>query len=161
MLRSRKYGADMRATIGRIELIPNRVNIVPGRAVSTVDLRNPEDEAMTRAERDLAAFLESLAVEMGVSIESRQTARTPRIRFSEEVQSVIASHMDAKKLKHTRILSGAGHDAQEFAAVCPTAMIFVPGEYEGISHNPREWSTKEACERGVSVLAETILSLAR
>jgi N-carbamoyl-L-amino-acid hydrolase len=160
MIRSQKYGADMRATMGRVELSPNRVNIVPGRALCTVDLRNPEDDAMALAERDLARFLEELARELGVAIDARQTARTSRIRFAESVQSVIAAHMDERKLRSMRILSGAGHDAQEFAAVCPTAMIFVPGEYDGISHNPREWSTQEACVRGVGILFETLVTLA-
>jgi N-carbamoyl-L-amino-acid hydrolase len=58
-------------------------------------------------------------------------------------------------------LSGAGHDAQEMASVCPTAMIFVPGEYDGISHNPREFSTPEACARGVQILCETMLELSK
>jgi N-carbamoyl-L-amino-acid hydrolase len=57
-------------------------------------------------------------------------------------------------------MSGAGHDAQELAAICPTAMIFVPGEYHGISHNPREYSTPEACARGVNILLQTLVELA-
>ena len=63
-------------------------------------------------------------------------------------------------LKYQRIISGAGHDAQEIAALCPTAMIFVPGEYDGISHNPREYSTPEACTRGVNVLLRALVELA-
>ncbi|MHA5050586.1 hypothetical protein [Streptomyces sp. SD15] len=56
----------------------------------------------------------------------------------------VARHGDAQAaddhgLEHIALLSGAGHDAQEIAALCPTAMIFVRGEYDGISHNPREY----------------------
>jgi acetylornithine deacetylase/succinyl-diaminopimelate desuccinylase-like protein len=51
-------------------------------------------------------------------------------------------------------------DAQEMAAIGPTAMIFVRGEYDGISHNPREYSTPEACTRGIDVLATTLVRLA-
>ncbi len=160
MVRSGAYGRDMRATMGRIDLSPNRINIVPGRALCTIDLRNPEDDAMAHAEESFARFLETLASQLGLTITARRTARTPRIRFSEAVQAMIARHMDAAGLRHTPILSGAGHDAQELAAVCPTAMIFVPGEYDGISHNPREWSTQEACARGVAILYDTILELA-
>lgn len=159
MVASGAYGEDMRATMGRIESVPNRVNIVPGKVTCTVDLRNPEDEAMRAAEADLAAWLPELASSLGVTIEARQTARTPRIRFDAGVQQVITEQMEARGLSHRALLSGAGHDAQEFAAICPTAMIFVPGEYEGISHNPREWSTKAACTRGVEVLLGTILAL--
>jgi beta-ureidopropionase / N-carbamoyl-L-amino-acid hydrolase len=67
--------------------------------------------------------------------------------------------MDGRGYTHQRIMSGAGHDAQELASVCPTAMIFVAGEYDGISHNPREYSTPQACTRGVNVLLDTLLEL--
>jgi N-carbamoyl-L-amino-acid hydrolase len=46
------------------------------------------------------------------------------------------------------------------ASICPTAMIFVPGEYNGISHNPREYSTPAACARGVTILLQALVELA-
>jgi N-carbamoyl-L-amino-acid hydrolase len=160
MVASGRYGRDLRATMGRIEPIPNRVNIVPSRVVCTVDLRNPDDEAMSTAEQDLSKYYQRLEAEVGVQISARQTAKTPRIPFSTKVQALIASKMSAHGIKFQEILSGAGHDAQEFASICPTGMIFVPGEYDGISHNPREYSTPEACTRGVNILLETMLDLA-
>lgn len=160
MTSSGEFGEDMRVTMGRIEPVPGRVNIVPAKLVCTVDLRNPEDEAMERAEAAFAAYLEALSAQMGIVIEARQTARTPRVRFDEQTQALIERKMSARGYRSQRILSGAGHDAQEFAAVCPSAMIFVPGEYDGISHNPREFSSKEACGKGVRVLCDVILELA-
>jgi N-carbamoyl-L-amino-acid hydrolase len=159
MAHSGRYGAEMRATMGRIDPHPNRVNIVPARLTCTVDLRNPEDDAMATAERDLLAHYKELESELGVQIAWRQTAKTPRIRFSTDVQAAIAKKMEAKGHRFQHILSGAGHDAQEMSALCPAAMIFVPGEYDGISHNPREYSTPEACARGVQILLETMLEL--
>lgn len=156
---SGSYG-EMRATMGAVQPHPGMVNIVPGRLRCTVDLRNPDDAMMAAAERDLLAFYKTVEKEMRVGIEWRQTARTPRIAFSEHVQATIARHMDEAGIKHQRIMSGAGHDAQEIAALCPTAMIFVPGEYDGISHNPREYSTPEACTRGVNILLRTLVELA-
>ena len=156
---SGRYG-EMRATMGGIDPSPGLVNIIPGRVRATVDLRNPDDAQMAAAERDLAAFIKSLESEFSVQIESRQTAKTPRIPFSETIQSVIARNMDEAGLTYQHIISGAGHDAQEMAALCPTAMIFVPGEYDGISHNPREWSTQTQCKNGVDILLRTLLELA-
>jgi N-carbamoyl-L-amino-acid hydrolase len=155
---SGRYG-EMRATMGGIDPAPGLVNIVPGRVRCTVDLRNPDDAMMVAAERDLAAYLRALEAEFGVQIEARQTARTPRIPFSTDVQATIARHIDAAALSWQHIVSGAGHDAQEIAALCPTAMIFVPGEYDGISHNPREYSTPEQCQNGVNTLLRTLLDL--
>lgn len=160
MCRSGRYGAEMRATMGRIDPHPGLVNIVPARVVCTVDLRNPDDDAMAAAERDVALYLDELRRELGVEIEVRQTAKTPHVPFDARVQAVIAARMKAHGLRFERILSGAGHDAQEMAPLCPTAMIFVPGEHDGISHNPREYSTPAACTRGAQILFETLLTLA-
>jgi diaminopropionate ammonia-lyase len=59
-----------------------------------------------------------------------------------------------------RAVSGAGHDAQEMAAICPTAMVFVAGENGGISHTPREYANPCACGDGTDVLANAVLRLA-
>ena len=158
MADSNAFG-QMRATVGSMTISPGLTNIVPMRAVFTVDLRNPDDEAMMHAETALAAFLEELQDE-GFSCSARRMAKTQHVPFDEDVKSVIARTADGLGLSHREMLSGAGHDAQEMAAVCPTAMIFIPGEYDGISHNPREFSTPEACANGVQVLAATILELA-
>lgn len=158
MAMSGEYG-ELRATMGAIQSVPGMVNIIPGRLRCTVDLRNPDDTKMAAAERDLAAFMRKLEAEMGVTLESRWTAKTPRIAFSEQIQAVIARKMDEAGLTYQRIMSGAGHDAQELASLCPTAMIFVPGEYDGISHNPREYSTPEQCTRGVNIFLRTLVEL--
>ena len=154
-----QYG-ELRATMGGIQHYPGMTNIIPGRAWCTIDLRNPEDHLMADAEREVASYLKQLERELGVEISTKRTAKTPRIRFSEEVQRVIASKMTDHNLVFQKIISGAGHDAQELSSLCPTAMIFVPGEHEGISHNPREYSTPQQCQRGVQILLETIVELA-
>src|SRR5439155_1766955 len=146
--------------MGAIDPAPGLVNIVPGRVRCTVDLRNPDDEKMAAAEGDLAAFVRRLEGEFGVQIEARPTAKTPRIHFDRDVQSLIARQIDRAGLSHQPIVSGAGHDAQELAALCPTAMVFVPGEFEGISHNPREYSTPEQCQNGINVLLRALAELA-
>ena len=87
-------------------------------------------------------------------------ARTHHVDFDTEVQKAIAQAADDLTLTHESLLSGAGHDAQELAEICPTAMVFVPGEYDGISHNPREWSSPEACANGVNVMATVVCRLA-
>ncbi len=55
--------------------------------------------------------------------------------------------------------SGAGHDAQMIARICPTAMIFVPS-ISGISHNPREDTHPDHLEIGANLLLHTLLRLA-
>jgi N-carbamoyl-L-amino-acid hydrolase len=153
------YG-ELRATMGVMRPQPDMINVIPGAMHVTVDLRNPEDTGMEAAESALRAYVDELVERDGVGIETRQTARTKVVPFAESVQSVIAAAADGRGLRHRRLFAGAGHDAQEWAAVCPTAMVFVPGEHDGISHNPRELSTPKQCADGINVLLDTVLALA-
>ena len=159
MTESGRYG-QLRATMGAIAPYPGLVNIVPGRVVCSVDLRNPIEGLLQAAEADFAALLDEVARREGVEIQARQTARTPPIDFDPGIQVRVAAAATAMGLRHEPIISGAGHDAQEFARICPTGMVFVPGEFEGISHNPRELSTAEQCGRGIEVLYRVAVDLA-
>ncbi len=161
MVNSGDFG-ELRATVGRLRLYPGLTNIVPMLAEMTVDLRNPDDHALERAEAHLARVLEAIEEgQPGLSFYARRLARTRHVPFDPSIQRLLQDVSDSYGLSHRPILSGAGHDAQEMAAICPTGMIFVPGEYDGISHNPREYSTPEACTAGINVLAGALLRLAR
>src|SRR5262249_19859869 len=131
------------------------------RTVCTVDLRNPSEAYMDAAEADLRAALEEIGRATGVEITARRTAQTPPVAFGTDLQDLVAEEMDAVGLSHRRLISGAGTAAGGVAALAPTAMIFVPGEYDGISHNPREYSTPEACAAGVGTLLAVMRRLAR
>lgn len=160
MARSGHYGPQMRATMGAMVPVPGLVNIVPGHMTVTVDLRNPIDEQMRRAEADIIAFYDQVAAEEGVQVRWRQTARTSCVQFDPVFQDRIEAAAQRRGLSTRRMVSGAGHDAQELAHLTRAAMIFVPGECNGISHNPRELSTPEQCANGVSVLLDVLLEIA-
>lgn len=160
MIASGRYGSEMRATVGSFRPHPGLVNIVPSRVICTVDLRNPSDEYMKAAEGDLESYYRRVESEEKVQIQWRQTARTPFVGFDPKLQQAIADASERKGLSTHRMVSGAGHDAQEMARLCKTAMVFVPGEYDGISHNPREFSTPEQCQQGVGVMLDVMLTLA-
>ncbi len=160
LVASGRFGAELRATMGVIAPHPGLINVVPGRVTCSVDVRNPDDAILARAEAEVVAFYDEVAKLEGVSITHRRTARTPFVPFAERLRALITAAAAARGLSHEPIVSGAGHDAQELARACPAGMIFVPGEHDGISHNPRELSTSAQCENGVNVLLDTLLSLA-
>jgi beta-ureidopropionase / N-carbamoyl-L-amino-acid hydrolase len=151
---------QLRGTVGTLTLEPAQTNVIPSRATLTVDLRNPEDERMTAAEKHLAAVVDGLSRRHGVTATWERMAKTDVVRFSAEAQAVLADAAGRLGLPHVAAMSGAGHDAQEIAATCPAAMVFVAGEYGGISHTPREYSRPEACGNGADVLANAVLALA-
>jgi N-carbamoyl-L-amino-acid hydrolase len=115
---------------------------------------------MAAAEAHLAAFIETLPDRYGVSGTLHRMAKTAVIPFDEGIQKLLADTADDIGLGYVATMSGAGHDAQEIAAICPTAMVFVAGENGGISHTPREYSNPAACGNGIDVLANAVLRLA-
>jgi N-carbamoyl-L-amino-acid hydrolase len=149
----------MVATVGRVELHPNLVNVVAARAVLTVDLRHTDDSVLTAAERALAAMCDELRESEGVGIESRWLARFAPVDFDATVVDRV--ERVAREQGHTtkRMPSGAGHDAQMLARVCPSGMVFVPSA-GGVSHNPAEHTDDDQLEAGANVLLHVMLELA-
>ena len=154
-----ELGGDQVATVGRLEFFRNRVNVVPNRAVLTVDLRNTDEALLQRAEARLAAHLDALRDAEKVEISTRKLARFAPVPFAPAMTDRIEGHARALGLTTRRMPSGAGHDAQMLAAVCPTAMIFVPS-VDGISHNVREYTEPKHIEAGAQVLLAVLSELA-
>lgn len=159
MADSGSYG-ELRATMGVINPHPGAINVIPGRIDATMDLRNPGDADLLRAEQDLRSYADQLAKDHGVTIEWERLAKTDYVPFDDSVQQVIEDAAAELGFKSRRLIAGAGHDAQEWAPHCKTAMIFATGEYDGISHNPREFSTKKQCADAINVLLRSALHLA-
>ncbi len=160
LIRSGRFGDQLRATMGVTNLFPGLVNVVPNRVMATVDIRHPDDAVLRRALGELTAFYERVAAEEKVQLVFRETARTPDVPFDARVQQLVSKAAAARGLSHQRLVSGAGHDCQELARLCPAGMVFVPGEFDGISHNPRELSTPKQCADGVNVLLDVMTALA-
>ena len=147
------------ATVGRIELHPNLVNVVPARATLTVDLRNTDETLLQQAEAALVARLDELAGEHGVEIETRSLARFEPVVFDPAVVDLVESVAAAHGHDALRMPSGAGHDAQMLARVCPSGMVFVPSR-RGLSHNPAEHTDADDLVAGANVLLHTMIQLA-
>jgi len=156
---AREMGGGQLATMGRIELVPNLINVIAARATATVDLRNTDEEALREAERRLAAFLDGIAAREEVAIAVRRLARFEPVIFDDAIARLVED--TARRLGHSirRMTSGAGHDAQMMARICPTAMIFTPS-VGGLSHNVREFTRPEDLGAGADVLLHTLLALA-
>jgi N-carbamoyl-L-amino-acid hydrolase len=146
-------------TVGRIELHPNLVNVVASTATLTVDLRHTDDAVLTKAERRLRVLVDEIAAAEGVSASWRELARFAPVAFDDTVIDRVAAAAAHRGLSSMRMPSGAGHDAQMLARVCPTGMVFVPS-HNGISHNPAEHTDPSDLAAGASVLLDVLLDLA-
>ncbi|HDO52621.1 MAG TPA: hydantoinase/carbamoylase family amidase, partial [Rhizobiales bacterium] len=152
-------GGDQVATVGQFELAPNLVNVVPNRALMTVDLRNTDEDKLRAAEERLFGFAEKAAAEERVSLERRSLARFKPVAFDRSMIELVERTANAHGHATRRMPSGAGHDAQMFAPNCPTAMIFVPSR-NGISHNIEEFTEPEDLGIGANVLLHVLLERA-
>jgi N-carbamoyl-L-amino-acid hydrolase len=156
---AKRIGTSQVGTVGSVRLTPNLINVIANQAVVSVDLRNTDDALLTAAEREFTVFLERLAEEEGVAIDTRGLVRTQPVIFDSKVLQAIEAVAAQLRLPIRRMTSGAGHDAQMMARICPTAMIFVPS-VGGISHNPREFTQARHLQLGADALLHTMLRLA-
>ena len=154
-----RYGAAQVATCGVVTHVPNLVNVVPSQVTMTVDLRNTSEEVLRLAEAEFAAFVDEAAAAEGVTVESRSLARFEPVDFDPQVIDLVAATAERRGHSVLRMPSGAGHDAQMFARVCPTAMVFTPS-VNGISHNVTEYTEPADLAAGADVLLDVLLALA-
>ena len=152
-------GGNQVCTVGRIELVPNLINVVPKSATVTVDIRNTDEELLQHAESTFLDFLNRLASTEGVQISTRRLARFEPVVFDDGVLDLIERESAALGATSMRLPSGAGHDAQMLARICPTGMIFTQS-HTGLSHNPAEHTDADLLELGANVLLATMLALA-
>jgi len=147
----------VRFTVGRFEVFPGSPNTVPGRVFFTIDFRHPDLATIDR----LAGQVERVAKAnaRGCEVEVTRTRKVDPTHFDPTMVALVSEQAKALGIAAMEIFSGAGHDAQYMAQVCPTAMIFVPCE-GGVSHNEAESATPEDLAQGTRVLAACLAALA-
>jgi N-carbamoyl-L-amino-acid hydrolase len=155
-----RYGGPQLATVGTMQLSPNLINVIAHRAVFTVDLRNTDEATLARAEAEVHAFAAQCAAAQGVACSHRQLARFEPVQFDPMVTALIAQETQALGLPALHLPSGAGHDAQMLARVCPSGMIFVPS-VNGLSHNVKEFTEPDDLAQGAQVLLQVLVRLAQ
>ncbi len=155
---SARYGSHQVCTVGKVDVFPNLINVVAARVTMTLDIRNTDENLLQRAEIEVAAFLNEIATSEGVTITTKKLARFEPVEFDERVVAVIEQISNDLGNTTQRMPSGAGHDAQMLARVCPTAMIFVPS-INGISHNPAEDTETDDLVAGANILLHAMLNL--
>jgi allantoate deiminase len=140
----------MVGTVGRIEAMPGAVNIIPGRVVFTVDLRALTDTVRTGAVARLQAEAQRIAKVRGLTVEFELFHEVATAHCAPALQDALASAISELGHQPIRLPSGAGHDAQIMAQLCPSAMLFVRCR-GGISHNPAEFTSPS--DMGLAIAA--------
>ncbi|MEO6652957.1 MAG: Zn-dependent hydrolase [Ilumatobacteraceae bacterium] len=154
-----EFGGDQVATVGRMDVHPNLVNVVAATVTMTIDLRNTSESVLRDAEGRFTNFVDALAEREGVEMERRTLARFEPVDFDETMVATVEAAAIGLGHSTRRMPSGAGHDAQMLARACPTAMIFTPS-VDGLSHNIAEFTHADDIEAGANVLLQVLLGAA-
>ncbi|WP_211103978.1 allantoate amidohydrolase [Skermanella pratensis] len=146
---------DLVATVGRIEARPGAVNVIPGGAVFTIDIRSPDDAARIAAMEAIADDFAAIAARRDLTHAIEKTHEAPATACAAELIEQLSAAVRRCGLPPRRLPSGAGHDAMAVASLCPVGMLFTRCR-SGISHNPAESITVEDADLTVRVLLDFI-----
>jgi N-carbamoyl-L-amino-acid hydrolase len=147
------------ATIGKIRAEPGAPNVIPGKVVMSLEIRDLAADRMQLVFDAIETEANKIAMtrQTPVSFSEVDVALAPA-PTDERMRRIIASSAESLGLTHKSMPSGAGHDAQDMTHIAPTGMIFVPS-VGGISHAPKEFTSSEDMANGVSVLLRTVLAI--
>ena len=145
-------------TVGRINALPGAPNVIPGKVVLSLELRDLDAAKINMLFERIQAEAEKIATESKTKFGFKEINVNIPAPTDSKIRSVISDAARDLGLTTKLMPSGAGHDAQDMARLGPVGMIFIPS-VGGISHSPREFSRPEDIANGANVLLHTLLKL--
>ncbi len=146
-------------TVGKISAYPGAPNVIPGKVVLSLELRDLSKEKIELLYKKIKEQSKFIAKQTKTSFEFKRLDATAEPALTDlRIQKVIKAVSDKFSYSSKVMPSGAGHDAQDMALITPTGMIFVPS-VDGISHSPQEYSTPQSIAKGANVLLNSILKI--
>jgi allantoate deiminase len=156
---ARSLGRPAVATVGRLSVEPDQINVVPGRVVFTVDLRHSDLGARQALEARIRSVCSTIASERSLGVDTRILQQRAPVPMNRDVRAVLTQAAKDCDVEAPELVSGAGHDAQILAARCKVGMLFVPS-IGGRSHCPEEATSPRHIELGTRVLMRALELLA-
>ncbi|THE11939.1 Zn-dependent hydrolase [Bacillus timonensis] len=141
------------ATVGKVDVLPNGVNVIPGEVRLTVDIRDIKKETRDQLVDLVIEKAKAITEEHGIELQFEETLREAPVPISKDMRQKLEKSVIAQGIEPVYLPSGAGHDSMIVGHVLPVAMIFVQSK-DGISHNPAEWSSLSDCVQSVHVLKD-------
>ncbi len=145
-------------TVGRLQAFPGAPNVIPGKVVCSLELRELDAAKQEMLFKRIQEGAQAIAASTGTTFRYDPTHLSAPALCDTRIQQAVAASAKARALSSRALPSGAGHDAQHMAQLCPSGMIFIPS-VGGISHSPKEFSKPGDITNGANVLLSTILAL--
>lgn len=155
----RECGPDARVSVGRITTATDGPSTIVGEARFVIDVRHPAAAVLEGLAAECARICREVGSQERCDVSLSERIAIPPTDFDEDCVNALELAAQELGLRHSRIASGALHDASNIATVAPTAMIFVPCR-DGMSHNVREYASPEDLAAGATVLMHAMLSKA-
>lgn len=146
-------------TVGRLDVQPNAVNVIPGEVTAVIDIRDIEYGTIEDIVSDVRARLDSLESDRGVETTFTRPYDLQPIPMSDRCEDAFQEGAKSVGVETMELHSGAGHDTMSVAKVTDSGMIFAPSQ-DGISHSPLEWTDWSDCAAATRVLAAGLTRLA-
>lgn len=144
------------ATCGQIFPMPNASNVIAGQCRLVFDIRSDTRKWMDDFVNELHKKAGEINQQRKIAIERWAILTdTHPVLSNQALIKHVQQAAEQLNISAQLMPSGAGHDAAFLARLAPMVMIFVPSK-EGISHNPKEWTTLDELARGTAVLAQSI-----
>ena len=154
----KKTPGNQVATVGMIKPFPGAPNVIPGKVSASLEIRDLNEKKIDSIYKKIKRSAEKIAKRTGTTFQFQQTINIVPEPTNDVIIKAISEASNDLKLKSKFMPSGAGHDAQEIAQICPIGMIFIPSK-NGISHSPKEYSTTNDISNGANVLLHTVLKI--
>ena len=148
---AREKGGDLVATVGRMQVSPGAVNVVPGTVTFSIDIRSGDESVRDEAAARILTAIDEIVHARGLSYNSNQVQDLGASPCDGELTQLLSAALTDTGHSPRMLVSGAGHDTMVMAALCPTAMLFIRCK-DGISHNPAESVTVEDCEAALQAM---------
>lgn len=153
------YEGKQVGTVGKIKAMPGAYNVIPGKVVVGMELRDLSNEKIWKLFKDIEQKAKEISTASGTTISFNYQPTSVKPALTDKtIQDKILASIKALGFTYKYLPSGAGHDAQEIAMIAPVGMIFVPS-VKGISHSPKEFTPARDMANGANVLLQTILAI--
>ncbi|MFO7771672.1 MAG: M20/M25/M40 family metallo-hydrolase, partial [Roseovarius gahaiensis] len=153
------HAPDAVGAAGHIDISPNSRNVIPGKAVFTVDFRSPKLEVIEDMVARMKAAATEICAAMGCEVAFEKAGGFDPVEFDKDCVEAVRSAAERLGYSHRDLVSGAGHDACWINRVAPTAMVMCPC-VDGLSHNEAEEISKDWATAGTDVLMHAVVETA-
>lgn len=156
---AKKAGEGTVATVGNIKVSPGAANIIPGKALFSIDIRSRDKNTIEGIVRQINKLLEQECEKLCMSYKIEKKISVDPVKLPRHIVEILKQKCEELSFGYKEMISGAGHDAMIMSEITDVGLIFVPSK-DGKSHCPEEWTDYEQLQKGIELILEAALEIA-